>query len=163
MPFSGWSQRARRSHFCCTASPITPTIRDTEEKASTYGWHGSLALKPSPHSIVDTLRLPPARVYTFEPVALMPVEVLGAYVARVSASSVIQGLTANGSHCGDSIGHCSREVDARFLTILMCFFAGAICQEKISGMFVSSAMESESRIKRFTLWCLIGESLTRNL
>ena len=44
-----------------------------------YLWHSSLALESPPHSIVDTLGFPPARVNTFESVALMAVEALNVW------------------------------------------------------------------------------------
>ena len=39
-----------------------------------YLWHRSLALKPSPHPVVDTLRLPPAGIDTFEAIGLVTIE-----------------------------------------------------------------------------------------
>lgn len=41
---------------------------------STHLRHRRLPLEPSPHSVVDALRLPPARVDAFEAVGLMAVE-----------------------------------------------------------------------------------------
>jgi len=39
--------------------------------------HGSLSFEPSPHSVVNTLRLPPCRRNTFEAVALVAFELVG--------------------------------------------------------------------------------------
>lgn len=49
-------------------------------RAVANGWHSSLALESSPHSIIDALWFPPAWVHAFEPIALMPVEALGAFL-----------------------------------------------------------------------------------
>jgi hypothetical protein len=45
----------------------------------TYRWHHHLALKAPSNTIVDTLRLSPARIDTHVSVTLMSVEALRAY------------------------------------------------------------------------------------
>lgn len=47
-------------------------------KHVTYRWHDHLTLEPSPHTIVDTLGLSPARVDTLVGVTLMSMEALRA-------------------------------------------------------------------------------------
>lgn len=40
----------------------------------THLWHDSLSLEPPSHSVINALRLPPARVDAFEAIGLMAVE-----------------------------------------------------------------------------------------
>lgn len=46
-------------------------------KGRPYLWHSSLAFKPPPHPVINTLRLPPAGIDAFEAIALVAVEPLG--------------------------------------------------------------------------------------
>ena len=50
---------------------------DDLRERKVYLRHSSLALKPSPYSVINALRLPPARVDAFEAVTLVAVEGFG--------------------------------------------------------------------------------------
>ena len=56
-----------------------------------YLWHSSLTLESPSHSVVDTLRFPPAWVNTFESVALMAVEALSVWIQE-SMSAFMRDL-----------------------------------------------------------------------
>lgn len=45
--------------------------------SKTYRWHSSLAFEPPSNPIINSLGLPPARVYTFESIALVAIKALG--------------------------------------------------------------------------------------
>jgi hypothetical protein len=100
--------------------------------ASSYLWHGRLALEPPPHTIVDALGLPPAGVNAFESIALVSVEALGvcSNQRRLSATSskndpaVICGGTGRISRGND---------DLRFLTIATCLFATTMVNRECDG------------------------------
>lgn len=150
-----YCQRRRRSHLRPSSRELMQPTRDSliiretidwlqfphayhhPDRKFTYRWHSNLALEPSSDSVVDTLRLPPARVDTHIGVALVAVEALGA--CQSFRPSTLQILTIH-DLCERLRPHNSlrgysfilkdlREelrFNVRFFTILMCFFAATI-------------------------------------
>lgn len=120
------------------------------EVVRAYLRHSSLALEPPPHTVVDTLGLPPARVDALEAVALVAVEALRVCIpisisncpydvqrsAKFSRADEEDDRTATeriGMWCGCGCGFWMGGIDVRFLTIGTCFLAATICAELLVG------------------------------
>ena len=54
---------------------------------STYRWHSNLSFKSSSNTVINSFRLPPARVNTFVHIALVSVEAFSAFDARLGQFS----------------------------------------------------------------------------
>ena len=55
------------------SSIVAPTPTPRNKTGLPYRGHGSLSLEPSPHTVIDTLGLPPCRIDTLVAVALVAV------------------------------------------------------------------------------------------
>jgi hypothetical protein len=98
-----------------------------------YLWHGRLALESPPHAIVDTLRLPPARVNAFESIALVSVEALGVCSNRESLSAT-SSSKFNRWQCAPRLTQLKQgEEDSRFLTMATCLFAATMVNIECDG------------------------------
>ena len=82
LPFTSFPQGPHISHL------LLPF--DSHLLSSAYLWHSSLTLESSPDSVVDTLRLSPARVNAFESVGLVTVEARGACVQNLVSALDLQ-------------------------------------------------------------------------
>jgi len=94
----------------------------------TYRWHNHLTLKSSTDAIIDTLWLSPWCVNTLIGVALMSVKALRAYNSKYQPS--FDRIWYRSYHLRSwKVRIRWVDVDIRFLTMGMCFFAETICED----------------------------------
>lgn len=103
-----------------------------EFSCRTYRRHGHVSLESPSHSIVDTLGLSPVGRHTFEAIALVPEETLGACIPSVNTTMPPSSILSRVSRSCDiyrSRGNHGKRRNIRFLTIGMCFFEEPILKD----------------------------------